>query len=168
MDIEASYRMQMLGGRFSTRLLATHLYSYALQGSAGAAKIEYAGNADFADVGIQPFPMPKWRGTLELTYANGPFSVGVQERYIGSYDRSKLFVYRDNHIGAVAYTDLNASYDIKAMGGTLQVFTTVNNLFDRSYPITPIGSNPGLAVSTFRSTYDVTGRYYTAGVRFRF
>jgi hypothetical protein len=37
-----------------------------------------------------------------------------------------------------------------------------------AYPITTIGSNPGLAVSTFRSTYDVTGRYYTAGVGLRF
>lgn len=112
--------------------------------------------------------MPNWRGALEVTYSNGPFAVSLQERYIGSYDRSKLFVYRDGHTGSVVYTDLNLSYDLKAVGGNVQLFTTVNNLFDRGYPITAIGSNPDLAVSTFRSTYDVTGRYYTASVRLRF
>jgi outer membrane receptor protein involved in Fe transport len=168
LDIESSYRRPLFGGTLATRLLATRLISYTLQGSATAATLEYAGNADFADVGNQPFPMPKWRGALEVTYANGPFTVGVQERYIGSYDRSKLFVYRDGHTGSVVYTDLNLSYDLKAAGGNIQVFTTVNNLFDRGYPITAIGSNPGLAVSTFRSIYDVTGRYVTVGMRARF
>jgi outer membrane receptor for Fe3+-dicitrate len=167
LDIETSYRTRLFGGTVSTRLLATRLISYTLQGSAGAAAIEYAGNADFADAGNQPFPMPKWRGTLDLTYMNGGFTVGVQERYIGSYKRSNLLVYRDNSIGAVAYTDLSVSYDINSKLGTVQVFTTINNLFDRGYPITAIGSNPGLAVSTFRSVYDVTGRYFTAGVRIR-
>lgn len=168
LDIESSYRRPLLGGTFSTRLLATRLISYTLQGSATAARIEYAGNADFADVGNQPFPMPKWRGTWDVTYANGPVTVGVQARYIGAFDRSKLFVYRDGHTGSVVYTDLNLSYDLKAAGGNVQLFTTVNNLFDKGYPITAIGSNPGLAVSTFRSIYDVTGRYYTAGARVRF
>ncbi len=65
------------------------------------------------------------------------------------------------------YTDLNLSYDIKTASGTFQVFATVNILFDRGYPITAIGSNPGLAISTFRSIYDVTGRYITTGVRIR-
>jgi outer membrane receptor protein involved in Fe transport len=167
LDIEASYRTRLFGGMLSTRLLATRLISYSLQGSAGSARIEYAGNADFADVGNQPFPMPKWRGTMDLSYAHGGFTISAQERYIGSYKRSKLFVYRDNKIGAYAYTDLSLSYDVKTSFGNFQIFTTVNNLFDRGYPITAIGSNPGLAVSTFRSVYDVTGRYITTGVRIR-
>lgn len=168
LDIETSYRTPLLGGTLSSRLLATRLISYTLQGSATAATIEYAGNADFADVGNQPFPMPKWRGTMDVTYATGGFTIGAQARYIGSYKRSDLFVYRDIKIGAVVYTDLNISYDLKSSLGDFQLFATVNNLFDRGYPITAIGSNPGLAVSTFRSIYDVTGRYMTAGVRLRF
>ncbi len=167
LDIEASYRTSLFGGTLSSRLLATRLISYTLQSNAAAAKIEYAGNADFADVGNQPFPMPKWRGTLDVTYTNGGLTVSAQERYIGGYNRSDLFVYRDNRVGSVAYTDLNVSYDVKAAFGTFQIFTTINNLFDRGYPITAIGSNPGLAVSTFRSIYDVTGRYITTGVRIR-
>jgi iron complex outermembrane recepter protein len=136
-----------------------------VQGTSTAAAVEYAGNADFSDTGNQPFPMPKWRGTLDLSYARAGFTIGAQERYIGSYRRSDLFVYTRNDIAAVGYTDLNLSYDVKSSFGTWQVFGTVNNLFDRGYPITPIGSNPGLAISTFRSIYDVTGRYFTAGVR---
>ncbi len=168
LDIEASYRTPLLGGTLSSRLLATRLISYTLQGNASAATIEYAGNADFADTGNQPFPMPKWRGTMDVTYATGGFTASAQARYIGGYNRSNLFVYRDNKIGSVVYTDLNISYDVESSMGDFQLFATVNNLFDRGYPITAIGSNPGLAVSTFRSIYDVTGRYMTAGVRLRF
>lgn len=167
LDIEASYRTRLLGGVLSTRLLTTRLLNYTVQGTTGAAAVEYAGNADFSDVGNQPFPMPKWRGTLDIGYAKGGFSISAQERYIGSFERSKLLAYAQNSIGAVAYTDLTLSYDVKTSQGTLQLFITVNNLLDRSYPIVPIGSNPGLAISTFRSIYDVTGRYITTGVRIR-
>lgn len=168
LDMEASYRTSLFGGTLSSRLLATRLISYTVQGSATAAAVEYAGTADFADSGNQPFPMPKWRGNLDLSYAQGGFTIGAQGRYIGGYKRSNLFVYKNNAIGSVFYTDLNLSYDIRTPHGDFQIFTTVNNLFDRGYPITPIGSNPGLAVSTFRSIYDVTGRYFTTGVRVRF
>lgn len=168
LDIEASYRLPLFGGTLSSRLLATRLLSYRVQGSSAAAAVEYAGTADFSDTGNQPFPMPKWRGNLDLSYAQGSFAVSAQGRYIGKYRRSELFVYRDNSIGSVFYTDLNVSYDLKTPVGDFQLFTTVNNLFDRGYPITPIGSNPGLAVSTFRSIYDVTGRYITSGIRMRF
>lgn len=167
LDIEASYRTQLLGGTLSSRLLATRLIGYTVQSVAGAAAVQYAGNADFSDVGNQPFPMPKWRGTLDLGYTHGGLTISAQERYIGSYKRSDLFVYSQNHTGAVAYTDLNLSYDIKTSHGTFEIFTTINNLFDRGYPIEPIASNPGLAVSTFRSIYDVVGRYITTGVRIR-
>lgn len=166
-DVEASYRTALFGGTLSSRLLTTRLISYTSQSTVGSTPVEFAGNADFSDTGNQPFPMPKWRGTLNLTYAINGFEISAQERYIGSYVRSKLFVYENNKIGAVAYTDLNLNYDVKTASGTFQLFTTVNNLFDRGYPITPIGSNPGLAISTFRSIYDVTGRYITAGVRIR-
>jgi outer membrane receptor protein involved in Fe transport len=168
LDLEASYRRPLLGGALSTRVLATRLFTYSLQGSAGAANIEYAGNADFADVGNQPFPMPKWRGTFDISYSYGGLTIGAQERYIGSYRRSDLFVYAQNKVGAVAYTDLSLTYDVKSARNTFQFFTTVNNLFDRGYPIVPIGSNPGLAVSTFRSVYDVTGTYITTGVRIKY
>ena len=167
LDVEASYRTPLFGGSLSSRLLTTRLFSYTSQSVPGSTPIEYAGNADFSDTGNQPFPMPKWRGTLDLTYTNGGFTISGQERYIGSYKRSNIFVYDKNSVGAVAYTDLSLSYDIKTASGTFQVFTTVNNLFDRGYPITAIGSNPGLAISTFRSIYDVTGRYITTGVRIR-
>jgi len=165
LDVEASYQNSLFDGTFSSRLLATRLISYTVQGTSTAPAVEYAGNADFSDTGNQPFPMPKWRGTLDVSYARAGFTIGAQERYIGSYRRSDLFVYTGNEIAAVGYTDLNLSYDVKSSFGTWQVFATVNNLFDRAYPITPIGSNPGLAISTFRSIYDVTGRYITAGVR---
>ena len=168
LDIEASYRLRLLGGTLSSRVLATRLFNYTVRGSSSAAPVNYAGNADFSDTGSQPFPMPKWRGNLDVAYTRDGLTIDAQERYIGGYHRSDLFVWTANKIGAVAYTDLTLSYDIKTPSGTFEIFTTVNNLFDRGYPIVGIASNPGLAVSTFRSIYDVTGRYITTGVRLLF
>jgi outer membrane receptor protein involved in Fe transport len=53
-------------------------------------------------------------------------------------------------------------------GPTLQVYTTINNLLDKDYPLVPLSSNPGLPIATFRSIYDVVGRYFTLGVRAKF
>jgi iron complex outermembrane recepter protein len=168
-DLETSFRTDLAGGQFSARILGTRLLSYTTQGNSAAPTIEYAGVADFSDVGGIPFPMPKWRGNLDLNYTRGGFTVSAQERYIGSYKRSHLFVYAENDIPSIAYTDLNLSMELHPGNGpALQVYTTINNLFDKDYPLVPLSANPGLPIATFRSIYDVVGRYYTLGVRAKF
>ena len=52
-------------------------------------------------------------------------------------------------------------------GGYFEVFGTVNNLFDTDPPIIP-GITPGVNLATNISTYDMIGRAFTAGVRFKF
>ena len=169
LDFESSYRTNFLGGTLSARVLASRLISYTTQGSATAPTVQYAGVADFSDTGGIPFPMPKWRGNFDLTYTSGGVTVSAQERYIGSYNRSALFVYAENHIKPVVYTDLNVSFDVKpSRGPAFQFFVTVNNLFDRDYPLVPLSSNPGLPIATFRSVYDVVGRSFTSGVKLKF
>ena len=63
------------------------------------------------------------------------------------------------------YTDIT----VKANVGTtrrLEIFGTVNNLFDRAPPDIPGGSFQ-LDYPTNASLYDVVGRTITAGVRFK-
>ncbi len=93
-------------------------------------------------------------------------TASAQERYIGSYKRSHLFVYGENDIPSIAYTNLSLSMELHPGNGpALQVYTTINNLFDKDYPLVPLSANPGLSTATFRSIYVVVGCYYTLGVR---
>ena len=56
------------------------------------------------------------------------------------------------------------AYDLIDNGDRkVALFGTINNLLDKDPPITGTGG-----FATVRSLYDVVGRTYTAGVRFRF
>jgi outer membrane receptor protein involved in Fe transport len=93
----------------------------------------------------------------------------VQERYIGGGAINSALVegvdINVNHIGAVYYTDASVAYDFESGA---EVFLNVTNLFNRSPP--PALPPP----STFQNQpsnpdlYDTMGRYFTAGVRFKF
>jgi iron complex outermembrane recepter protein len=95
-------------------------------------------------------------------------SVYAQERYIGSGKFDNSLGPSDisrNHVPAVFYTDATLNVDL--MGGKrVTAFFTVNNLFDKAPPAIPgyliVGSSLGNRV-----LYDVLGRAYTAGIRFR-
>lgn len=165
LDFEASYRGNLAGGSFTSRLLATRLLSYRQQNSDLLPEYQYAGNADFIQ-GFYPLPMPKWRGTMNLNYSIDGFGVGVQERYVGSYNISDRFVWKENKIPATFYTDLNFSMDIgpKQPKG-FQFYVTVNNVFNQQGRLFLISPVPALNMPTARSIYDVIGRYYTAGIK---
>jgi iron complex outermembrane recepter protein len=127
----------------------------------GAPPIQLAG-----DIGVNS--TPKWGGNLSATLASGPVSLFLQERVIGDgkFDNTlspSQISY--NHVPTVRYTDLTASYDLSAIKGS--VFFTVNNLTDKDPPQIPgiliAGSSLGNHL-----LYDVVGRAYTAGFRFKF
>ena len=71
----------------------------------------------------------------------------------------------DNHIGAWTYVNVNASYDVWRDGDrNLQLFGVINNLFDKDPPV----DAPSSFGPTNNVLYDVVGRYYRVGVRFRY
>ncbi|QJU58363.1 TonB-dependent receptor [Sphingomonas sp. AP4-R1] len=168
LDLEGSYRGEVAGGAFMARLLATRLISYRQQNSTVLPERQYAGNADFIQ-GFYPLPMPKWRGTMNVSYALHGVSVGVQERYVGAFHISDIFQYVNNKVKSTYYTDLNLSVDI---GGTqpkgMQVYVTVNNVFNQKGRLFLISPVPGLNIPTARSIYDIIGTYLTAGVKVGF
>jgi iron complex outermembrane recepter protein len=165
-DIEANYTTSLariattLPGTLSLRLLANHLSKFDTQ-VAGAKVLQLAG-----DIGVNS--TPKWSGLASANFDLGRVSVYAQERYIGSGKFDNSLGPSDisrNHVPAVFYTDATLNVDL--MGGKrVTAFFTVNNLFDKAPPAIPgyliVGSSLGNRV-----LYDVLGRAYTAGIRFR-
>ncbi|MDF0546294.1 TonB-dependent receptor [Sphingobium sp. H39-3-25] len=167
-DFELRYSRPVAGGRLSGSALATRAIRFKQATAPGQPVQDYVGTADYADAQF-PVPLPKWRGTFSLAYENGPVSVSAQERFVGSYKRSKLLNYAVNDIGSVWYTDASITFRVPGFSskGEIEFFGTANNLFNRKAPLIPVSGTPGLTVPTIRNTYDVIGRYITIGARIK-
>lgn len=164
-DFDATYNVEIGKGRLSTRLYASWLDKYLTQQSAVVSAFDQAG------YGSNGSGLPKWRGTLSVNYANGPFNIFVSEQYIDGMKIGTPGQPNQDFGGAktpsVWYTDLTISGRIEAKGGTFEPFLTINNLFDRDPPLVP-GTIPGVNLPTIISVYDTVGRAFTAGLRFKF
>jgi iron complex outermembrane receptor protein len=168
-DIDASYRTELGNGRLGIRLYANYLDRFDSQQYAGAPVAHYAG---VSVVTSNPAGYPRWRGNLSVDYSNGPIGVTVTEQYIGKMrldipGGALPIVFKNPHVSPVFYTDLSLRYTIPDFGGNMELFGTVNNLFDKQPPIIP-GTVPGVNIATNIAIYDFIGRAYTAGVRFKF
>jgi len=166
-DFDASYRREVGPGNLALRLYATRLIQFNTQTYSGAPILHWAG-VDY--VASAPQGYPKWRGSLMADYSWNNFGVTVSEQYIGKMTlgipgQPQNFV--DPHVSAVWYTDLAVRYDLKPGGRDLQLFATVQNLFDKQPPLIP-GITAGVNLPTNNATYDIIGRAYTMGVRFKF
>ena len=164
-DFELSYRTGGLG----VRLLATHVIDLVTVDSAGS--VDRAGQQG-ASGGI-----PAWTANASVTYETGPFTANGQLRFIGAgrYDRTLIGPdeagyaaslrnsINDNRVPSVAYVNLSLQYDMGRAGGPpVQFFALVNNLLDKDPP--PVPTN---AQSTQNQIYDVVGRAFKVGVRFK-
>ena len=178
-DFDISYRTTLGEGALGIQLYANYLDKFQTQLYAGSTPATTAPILNFAGVnvvGSNPVAYPRLRGNLSINYEIGRFGVTVTETYIG---KMKLDVpgglaggVRSNfvgatHVGAVGYTDLTLRYSIPHNDGKIEIFGTVNNLFNKQPPIIP-GITAGVNLPTNISVYDVIGRAFTGGVRFKF
>lgn len=167
-DIDATYRTFMgEDSALTVRLYANYLDKFTTQLTPDQPVLHYEG---VSFVGSNPVGYPRWRGSLMVDYTNGPFGVTLSEQYIHSIRRGRPgqtenFV--DAKVPAIWYTDLSLRYTVEQGSGEFEFFTTVNNLFDKDPPLVP-GTVPGVNLPTNIALYDVIGRSYTAGVRFKF
>ncbi|MEO8309098.1 MAG: TonB-dependent receptor [Pseudomonadota bacterium] len=175
-DIEMSYRrsIELLGGgpeALTLRLFATRLLENSIQNRGGAVD-EQVGQIS------GPILLPEDKVSAIVTYTNGAWSGTVMGRYIGDGVLDRLLTESpvaipgvstidNNHVGSVFYTDLTLSFQPESLKG-LHVFGTVNNLFDRSPPLTPqaIGRTGPVEVSP--AIHDQVGRRFTLGVSYEF
>lgn len=163
LDGELGYRSPIGAGAIELRVLASYLLDYSIGVPGGAL-------TDFAGV-VGTYNNPTLTGLASASYSVNGVTFYVQERLVG---RGRIQAGTEyispailqNDIGARWYTDATIKFDVGGKHG-IQLFGTVNNLFDRAPPAIPYGSFQS-GFPTNASIYDVLGRTITAGARFKF
>ena len=162
-DIEASYTRSLGAGTIALRGLAT--YVDRLSTSNGGITIDRAG-----EVGPNNNGLPHWRFNVNLTYAQGPVTFFIENRFIGAgrYDNSYTSADIDNnHIRTADFVNIGVQIDaFHDQPGRAQFFVNVNNLLDSPPPLAP--SSFFAPQQTNPILYDVVGTFVTSGIRFRF
>jgi len=168
-DIEASYRWRQplgLSGAFTLRALATHIRDFWTDtGLPGTVPVDSAG--------VNQGNTPNWKWLAIQSYETDRFSLTLQERWFtdGNYGNQYVVcapgtcpvstanapTIDKNFMPGAFYMDVGGTYNIRK---DVSAYFKVDNLFDRDPAKSPNYANPAL--------YDIIGRMYRAGVRFRF
>jgi outer membrane receptor protein involved in Fe transport len=171
-EMRYSFRPSFLPGNIQLRALATYVDTLTLITPAGAR--ETVGQV--SEVNRTP-GVPHWTGNADISYSDDHLTLGVQGRLIGSGVFSNLYTtgageantVSRNEVPAYAYFNLYGSFNVP-IGNDRQVqfFGTINNILDQDPPFLPSGAAGGTReTSTNPVFYDVIGRYFRFGVRFR-
>jgi outer membrane receptor protein involved in Fe transport len=154
-DFEAQYTIPALSGTFSLRSLVNYRTQDYTQ-TLGSAP-NYTLNTPSS---------PRWRGTVSARYATRDFALFAQTRWQGASALDPNVTIDRNHVPAIAYVDVSATYDFHSFGGKQQLFINIDNLTNRAPPISP----PDVTTFTRPAdpAYDPIGRYFTIGFRANF
>ncbi|MBI1673654.1 MULTISPECIES: TonB-dependent receptor domain-containing protein [unclassified Shewanella] len=165
-DAEFNYTTDLGPGSFKAQLVWNYTNEYVVTGILSGEAIDYVGDVTH----------PEHRANLNLSYALDEMSFAWRMRYwdavVDSVDESNgnftdgASLTTFNEIDAVIYHDVNASY---TFANGWEAMVGVRNLFDKQPPLLPQGSNSGsTGINTASEAYDVTGRYFYAGVTAKF
>lgn len=160
-DLEGSYRFGLGNGNVTLRSLWNYTDEHYIND--GQIVDDLIG-----EVG-QAFGPTHWRGLNSVTFDNDSVNLSFRHRYIGSgvidaaYTAADI---ADNHVPAVSYFDASATAKVKTGGAQMELFLSVDNMFNKAPPISPTTQNQ-LQTSNGRAagTYDLIGRFFRAGVR---
>jgi len=168
-DVEANYHRPLLGGQLRLRGLVNIPTQYQQIAAPGLPAANYLGNMDLTQGLTQTVTgIPKYNATLTAAYSYGPVTVTVDEQLLSEMTRSVQYVYGDNNnIPAYQYTNLNLAYRTDIYRSHATFFLKIDNLFDKQPPFV-YSAQPGDAINTNRSLYDIVGRAFTLGVRGKF
>jgi len=176
-DIEALYTLpvNLWGGEISLRGLATIVDDLITDSAAGV--VDRAG-MNGSPVSL-PSGVPRYVVNGYVTFASDLASLQVQVRHIsgGLYNSELIGPHQegysylapnsisDNHIAPWTYVNLNGSVNVWKRGDQkLEIFGVVSNLFDKDPPV----DAPSSFGPTNNVLYDVLGRSYKIGARFKF
>jgi outer membrane receptor protein involved in Fe transport len=164
-DFEANYRFALGGGGNALTLRGLASYVDKLKTTNGAVSIDRAG-----EVGGNNGGLPHWRFTAGLTYEAGPFTAYIEDRFIGGGKYDNTLGPSDINIvdiGSVNYVNMSLQLAvINQERRRFDVFFKVDNLFDKDPPLAP--SNAFVSFQTNAQLYDIIGRRFSTGVRFRY
>jgi iron complex outermembrane recepter protein len=173
-DMELAYRAKpnALGipGRLTLRALATHMTSFLTDsGIPNAIPSEGAG--------VNMGNTPNWKVQVSQAWDGAKWSVNLDERWISDGVRSNEFIecqtdcpvstanhrtIDDNSMKGAFYVDLGATYKV---GEHLSIYAKVDNVGNVD-PVAAPQENPSYAINP--ALYDVLGRVYRVGLRYRF
>lgn len=176
LDFQATLRqpIEQFGttGAITANVMATRVLSFWSSTDISTlfpGGIDRAGQTGAAFGG--PAGLPKWLVNTTIDYEIGRFGLNTNVRFVSaSHQNNGLFgpdqagynpalatSISDNNISAVAYVDLGVRYSFGA-DKQYMLYFNVSNLLDRDPPLPANGS----------AYYDLMGRTYKGGVRFRF
>jgi iron complex outermembrane receptor protein len=169
-DLEADYDRPLGGDRSLTfRLLGGYLDEESISDFGVPFLMSEAGT-------VGNMELPRVQLNAGLQYNQGPFSAYLNERFISAGKRQWNddepglggVTINTDHVASVFYTDLNFAYVLGAGSGNLQLFVNITNLLDRPPPNAPNFTGFTGSVQTNKSLYDILGRRFVAGVKFKF
>lgn len=175
-DLEGDYRIPQvawLPGQFTVQAQGTYMAQYdndPLPGLTGDVTQNVAGHYN-----KQYGMFPRWRGLLGVNWADGPWTVNYQLRYIGKFSigsgsPAQAFscdkTFKDVVCGYGAWLQSNVSlgYTIQPINTTVQF--GVDNVFDKQPPV--MYQNNTINANTDVNTFDTIGRYYWLNATVKF
>jgi outer membrane receptor protein involved in Fe transport len=160
-DYEFSYGMDLGPGQLDLRFLGNYTHEFTQASSPTAIPTILAGAA----AGV-----PKNRWTASIDYELGRFHVGTDIRYIGQmfYTKQPNVFVTNNELDPVVYLNANISYDLREGPKPITIYLSGANLTDEIVFAPQNNAQPTEFYPSFQSQYDVVGRYFVTGVRFRF
>ncbi len=191
-DIEASYVLplsRIFAGRsdvLTLRVLANYQgknTSFVVGSSSVTKSVGVVGGGVIQGTGGNV----DWTGSLNVNYRNGPLTINLQERFInkglidatvdaaGNPNPATAVINPNatqsgrvpNTVPAYYYTDLAVNFRF-GPDQRYEAFGTVSNLFNK-YPPSALGSYFGAGVVPSNvAQYDLIGRMFTLGVRFKY
>lgn len=177
-DLEIAYRTDVDWFGSGAQTIAARVFASWLNENSeilqGVRKIDRAGQTGLEVSTGAAYALPDFKLTGNVTYTNGPYSVFLQGRYIGSGTLENAAVegvnISSNHVDSAFYTDLRFGWIKDLSGGTtLELFGNITNLTDEDPPVTPYFSVfGGNSVQTNALLFDLLGRRYTVGLRLAF
>ena len=170
-DVSADYHVPFMSGALAFHLGSNYTFSESFK--ALGVQYDFANCLSF-DCATPSYAsgMPKFRGIASGTYTQGPWTVMLQGRFIGSAQLNNAWVQGvsidNNDVPFVKYLDVRASYKI---GDHFVVYGAVDNLTGTAPPEILFSSNigdPSFTNPIRDDIYDYLGRQWRIGVRAKF
>lgn len=161
-DFEAAYSQPLGPGSLDLHALVN--YTRKLDLVDGANTTKYAGDTEQPTLdGVGG--TPHWRFNASASYVTDLYRVSFTTRYVGGGVISRTYnLTNGGSVNGRYYFDLSGEVNVLDTSvGKVALFAVVLNALNTDPPITGISG-----YGTTRSLYDMLGRQYTAGVRFKF
>ncbi|HEU4620268.1 MAG TPA: TonB-dependent receptor, partial [Gammaproteobacteria bacterium] len=192
-DFSGNYTLDLANeNSLNFRLLATHMLEQKFQPVPGQPFRDIVGQTGTANSFLADNqPTADWIANFTTSWNHGPINVTGQVRYVSDgtinyfgvtpddplFDLAGttqcptcalLVKQSDNRVPSYAVTTLSGSYTFQNVGPTMsmQVFATINNVFDRDPPFAAGGTTP--TNPTNPVFFDTLGRAYRVGLRVNF